>query len=64
MNQNASKSRDRETVLLKVKKGGFFYYYYYSKLLIGLQFSSSLPEIAKTVMKSKPPKMIKFERVL
>lgn len=29
---------------------------YFFKMLIGLQFSSSLPKIVKGVMKSKPPK--------
>lgn len=53
MNQKANKVKIQGNHLAPGKERAFFNYYFF-KMLIGLQFSSSLPETARGVMKSKP----------
>lgn len=55
MNQKASKVKRQGKCLAEGKERAIFIRYFF-KMLIGLQFSSSLPKIGKGVMKSKPPK--------
>lgn len=55
MNQIASKVKRQGKCLAEGKERAIFIRYFFN-MLIGLQFSSSLPKIVKGVMKTKPPK--------
>lgn len=55
MNQKSSKDKRQGKCLAEGKARAVFIHYFF-KMLIGLQFSNSLPKIVKGVRKSKPAK--------